>query len=109
MRSGRLPHRVAIQERATTQDAAGAPVYTLTTLRTVWAGIYPQSGAEGVKRFAVTPEITHVVEMRVQPDLAVTPNHVLLYGSRLMEIKTVMDKGERGFELEIHCVEQVNG
>lgn len=109
MRAGRLPHRVAIQSRSSTQDSAGAVAGSLSTVRTVWAGIYPQGGGEGVKRFQVTPEITHVVEMRAQPDLTVTPNHVLAYGSRLLEIETVLNKGERGFDLEIHCVEQVNG
>lgn len=109
MRAGRLPHRVAIKSRSSTQDAAGAIAGTLSTVRTVWAGIYPQSGAEGSKRFQVTPEITHVVEMRAQPDLTVTPNHVLAYGSRILEIASVLDKGERGFDLELHCIEQVNG
>ena len=46
MRAGELRHRIDIKVPTTTRDSVGSEVVSWTTLRTVWAAIWPLRGKE---------------------------------------------------------------
>ena len=46
MRSGRLKHRLKLQQQVETQDSFGGAVISWTTTATVWGGVEALSGSE---------------------------------------------------------------
>ncbi len=105
MRSGRLRHRVTIQSRSATMDAAGGQPDTWTDVATVWAGVEPLSGREYLAASANNAEVTHKVTMRHRD--GVTAAQRLAFGIRRFDILAVMDRDERGVELTLMCRERV--
>ena len=111
MRAGNLRRRVAIQSRASGQDALGQPSTAWGTVATVWGDVEPLSGRELIKAQANLSEVTHLVTIRYQPQfadpLAMAKNRIL-YGARIFNIHASIDPGERHESLQLSCSEGLN-
>ena len=105
MRAGRLRHRVQIQSGTETADAVGQPVTTWATTRTVWAAIEPLTGREFQEAQRTDSDITHTVTIR--GNIAADVEKRLLFGTRVLNIESVLDKDERGITKQLMCKEDV--
>ena len=105
MRAGKLRHRVQVQSDTVTIDAAGGHSHAFSTVATRWASIEPQGGREFIEAGRVDADVTHIVKMRHYSGL--TPQHRLMYGSRVLNIANVVNMDERNRETVVMCREDV--
>lgn len=105
MNIGRLRHRVKLQEKQVTPNEFGEEVVTWVTTSTRWASVEPLRGREYIAARAEGADVTHRVRMR--GGAVVRPEMRLLHDGRALDIEAVMDREERGVELELMCREQV--
>lgn len=104
MEAGKLRHRVDLQRVAVTRDTHGDQVKTWTTLATVWASIEPLSGREFLSASQVMADVTARIKIRGGIDL--TPKDRVVFGSRVFDIRHVIDWGSRGVETHLMCTER---
>lgn len=107
---GDLRHRITIQSVTNTQDLESGEIHqTWATFAERWASVVPaetlsqrheywEAAQEQVK-------LTHVVTIRYTA--GVTAAMRVLFGSRVLDIQTVVDLGERNKTMELLCTEQV--
>lgn len=106
MRAGRLMHRVVVcEDLESLDDATNEVVYTPTTVATRWAEIEPVAGNERTAAARVHADTTHKVRLRYFTGL--TTKHWFLYGTRRLEILSVVDVGEGKSEHVCECREVV--
>lgn len=105
MRAGLLRHKFTVRTMTEEQDAAGELVQTWADGNTIWGSITPLSGGESLSNEQITAEVTHKVWVRY--DSTVTPGTRLLFGSRVFEINSVLNKDERNVAMELLCKEIV--
>lgn len=113
VQAGRLRHRVSIQARqgTGTQDAYGQTTNTTdpwVTVATRWADVRPLEGTEkfvATQSVQVSPEVFFRVTMRYYAGL--TPQHRLLFGSRVLEIEAVLNVDERNHRMDLACREEL--
>jgi len=77
-----------------------------TNVTTRWASIEPISGREYFAAQQVNAEVTHRIRMRYLAGMESTMR--LLYGTRVYEIKAIMNAKERNQVLEILCTEKAD-
>jgi SPP1 family predicted phage head-tail adaptor len=109
MRAGRLRERITIQQESIVRDTFGAEVPTWVAVATVWASVLPGSSGE---RYVSTvelhqAEISHTVRIRYRSGLG--PTLRVLWGSRVLQILSVVDPTGRQAELVLLCREIVDG
>jgi len=105
LNAGDINQRVIVQAATESRGATGEVTKTWTTALTVWASIRPLSGRELLQAQQVQADVTHRVRMR--HNTTVTTSHRLLFGTRILEINSVIDPFEAGEELELMCKETV--
>jgi SPP1 family predicted phage head-tail adaptor len=96
---------VTLQRRGTTQDTAGQVVETWTKIETVWATIGPITGREYFNASGERAEVTHRLSIWWGPSVA--PRDRVIYGSRIFDIKSVINVKEMNRDLELMCTEHV--
>jgi SPP1 family predicted phage head-tail adaptor len=105
IRAGELRHRIELQERATTQDAAGEPASTWETFAQVWAALERTPGSEvwaSAQRNARVPTVFRIRHVDgARPDMRV------VLGARVYDVKSVVDPTGRGAEMQLVCDEIV--
>lgn len=102
MNIGKMRHRVTVQTASMTKDVVGGDVRTWATTATVWASIDPVKGEEVQGPNQVLAKVTHNVKMRHR---ALTTEQRLVFDSRIFEIVSVLNIGERDRELLVLCHE----
>jgi len=107
MRAGKLRHRIAIQQETATQDIYGAEVKTWTTKKELWAEIDPPKSREFFATGQTQAEVTTRVRIRYLPN--VTPNMRIKFGTRYLNINSIINPDERNKELIMMCNEWVTG
>lgn len=106
MRAGGLRKRVMIQKPVPgTPDGLNEPPFTWTDELKIWVGILPQSSREFYRSQQVNAEVTHLVSTRYRTGLDAT-KRLVLEGSRVLDIVSVVDVDERGREMLLTCVEE---
>ena len=105
MRTGRLRHRVTIQEAVTTKNDRGAEVLTWRAVATVWAEVATPGGRERSANEQVVAVLTHVVTMRYRSGL--TAANRLQWGDRTLSILATPDPDNRRRTLVCQCQEVV--
>lgn len=111
MRAGLLRHRVSVQSlRSTaTRDALGnidkGSTANWQTDKTVWANVRPLSGREQEIAAQTQADISHAIEMRYNAATTLTPDNRLLFGSRYLEIESLINEGERNIKMIIYARE----
>jgi len=114
MAVGKMRHRLQLQSKSTTSDGGGsAAVASWTTFATVYGEITPQSGGERFFGDKLEEPITHVIKLRFRRDLSFQNRIKYTYrngdstGTRIFNIKRVINAGTRDKYLLIQCVEGV--
>lgn len=95
MKIGDLRKQLIVQAEQQTPDGAGGYALAWTTLASVWANISPLTGRELYTAGHQESRVTHKVTMRWRKDLAITPDMRLLYNERVLNIRAVINEGER--------------
>ena len=105
MRAGRLRNRVTLQKSLGVPDSYGQPIRSWVNVVTVWAGVENINGREQYRAQAERAELTHLVLIRYRPDVG--PVARVLYGSRVLDVESVVDPDNRRQDLHLLCREQV--
>jgi SPP1 family predicted phage head-tail adaptor len=106
MRAGLLRDRLALQSATETRDGSGAVALSWTTQRTVWGAVEPVSGREEWRGHRILPQTSHMVRIR-WPGTGITvgPGWRVLWGSRILNLGTALNVGERDRELQFQATE----
>ena len=108
MRAGILRHRVDLQTNTPTRDAFGAEVAAWSTVATVWAAVSPVSGREFIEAKARAVDVTTRITIRYRPDVLPSPtNWRVLFGARVFDIDSVINRDERGMTIDLMCREVI--
>lgn len=106
MRAGQYRHRVVIKDKTVSRDSYGEEDVTWNTVTTVWADIRPISGREYLEMSQAQADITHRVFIRHRTGLE--PTMRLYYGTRVLQIESIVRPEERKIGLELICKELVD-
>lgn len=99
MRAGRLSQRVQLQSATESRDAHGEPIKTWSTVDTVWAGVEPIRGDEGVQARQVAETNVVRIVMRYRSDVAMTWR--IVHGTHTYQIVGLVDPNNRHVSLEL--------
>lgn len=105
MIAGLLSHRVEIQAPTESRDAFGGVTRSWSTVKRRWARIQSGRGREFIQASQQRADITHVVQMRYTT--GVTNAHRLKFGSRVLNIESVLEPDAGRRELMLYCTEVV--
>jgi len=101
--------RVTFQSRGTGQSSTGQPNGAFVEVMTTWAAIKPITGREYFNASGERAEVTHEIDVQACSELAsLKPKDRALFGSRVFNIKSVINIEERGRKLLLMCTEHVN-
>jgi SPP1 family predicted phage head-tail adaptor len=103
--AGLLDKRITIQAPTVSRNALGEPTVAWNAFATVWAGVEPVQGREFWAQQQVQSDVTVRIRMRYLP--GVTTAMRVAYGSRVLDIRSVIDPRERHTELQLMCSEGV--
>lgn len=103
---GEMRQRIALQAKTITKSE-GIPQESWTTVATIWATVADISGREYFQAQAVQSEATTRIKIRYRT--GITPSVRVLYGSRIFNILSVIDKDERHRIIELICKEVIPG
>jgi len=107
METGRLRHRITIEQKAVQRGAQGGEVVAWTTFATVWAAAEPIRGREYVTLRAGQADIT--IRFTVRYLAGVNPAMRVKWNGAPYEIVDVIDVKGRHIEIELMCLgEAVN-
>lgn len=105
--SGKLRHKITVERESTTTDIVGGQSSTWATLIEPFALVKPVTGTERYQAMKLETNITHRIYIRYVADIKTTDR--IIFNSREMQIRSIIDLEERNKWLELHCVEgQVN-
>lgn len=90
---GSLRDRIEIQSASEVSDAFGHKVASWSTVATRWGRIEPLSGGELWRTRQVVSSVNCRIVLRFYEGL--TPKHRLKKGSRIFELSSALDQGER--------------
>ncbi len=105
MQAGKLRHRVAIQSFTSGADATGQVINSFSTLVTVWARVSPKSGTETTNEGTSSVHRMFDVTIRYTGDLK--PTYKLIFKTRTLNIKSVVDIDERARTMLLVCTEDI--
>jgi SPP1 family predicted phage head-tail adaptor len=97
---GQMRQRIALQAKTITKSE-GIPLENWTTVATVWAAVSDISGKEYFQAGALQSEVTTRIKIRYRT--GITTSMRVLYGSRVFQILSVIDKDERHYVIELMC------
>lgn len=102
---GGLRHRVVLQRRLEVADTGGGVTLNWVDIAGLWAEITPLTGGESVQAMRLRPVQNSVIRLRYRDDI--TPADRLLFGQRVLNIRSVRNVNERSQWLECRCEEGV--
>ena len=103
--AGHLRQRVAVQTKTEERDASGGVVEAWVTEGQRWACVEPLRGKELFEAQAVDARLTVKVGMRYYAGLS--PTQRFLYGTRVLNIVSVVNVAERSIQTIAMCTEDV--
>lgn len=101
-----LDKLVSFQRQGSGQSSTGQPNGTWAELSREWADIEPVSGREYFNASGERAEVTHKIKIRA--GRSYLPKDRVVYGSRVFNIKSVLNIEERGRWLQLMVTEHVN-
>lgn len=106
MLAQRLRHTVTLQQNTGTTNAYGETVAGWADVATVRAGVEPVSGKEAIAAGAnLAEQVTRVI---IRWRSGVTPQMRVVFGTRYLDVKQIINKDETDRSLELLCTEGVN-
>lgn len=108
MKAGKMKRRITLQNLTVTKDTEGIETESWVSLYSnINAEIDPLKGKEYFQAATIGEENT--VRFKIRYRSGVTSKLRLLYGSRIFNIRSVIDIEERHVELDLMCEEVVSG
>jgi SPP1 family predicted phage head-tail adaptor len=104
MRIGQLRHLIQLQQETTVSDGMGGHVSTWATVAEAFAAIEPLSGREYFAAQQTQSTVTHKVTMRYID--GITSAFCVRYGTRVFDIRAVINNEERHQWLILMCEER---
>lgn len=101
---GRLNKRITFLELKDGVDEMGLDTKKKAPFCSVWATVKPMRGAEQDEAGRVRPQKHHTVTIRYRK--GITPDMLIQYAGRILEIESVIDVEEAHYMLELRCVEK---
>ncbi len=92
-KAGKLRHRVAIDAVVRTPDEGGGADETWVQVAEAWAEIVPARGNEQLTADQIEGRVSHVLHLRA--GFAIEPAMRIRWGARVLDIRAVVDLGER--------------
>jgi SPP1 family predicted phage head-tail adaptor len=108
LKSGRMNSFTTLKRMSLTQDTAGQQTRTWTKLGTQMAAIDPVRGREYFAASGEKADVTHEIRMRARTDIALTPRDRVYVGTRIFDVKSVLDLNDDGREWLLMCIENVH-
>lgn len=90
---GDLRVRLALQAPLTSADGGGGVTTTWALVAEVWAALHPSSGSETFEADGLKGRVSHEIWIRYRA--GVEPKMRFVLGTRVFEIRAVIDTGER--------------
>ena len=106
MRAGRLRHRVTLQSQTRVASITGELIPSYQDEVTVSAEVLETRGREYLTSNEAHAEITVKITIRYRTDIG--PTWRVIFGSRIFDIKHVVDLMGRHRTLELMCKELVS-
>lgn len=104
VRAGELNRPLTIQARTTVVDGEGNPIDTWVSTGTTWGRLEQQGAAEVILSGQLEQDIHWVVTLRFPT--TVTHESRLLYGTRVLDVRTVLDVNEENRKVQLVCLER---
>jgi SPP1 family predicted phage head-tail adaptor len=101
---GDLRHRLTLQEVQRVGDGAGGATTSWSDVADVWAQLTPAGGSEGIEAGRLAGKRAYEIVLRYRD--GVQPAMRFRFGTRILEILTVVDVGERRRWLRCLCEER---
>ena len=105
--AGSMREQITLQTEARAADGGGGYTQSFTTNYTVYASVKPVSGNEQYQQGQITDTQQYEFVIRYRSDKTVTPKNRILWGSRVFQIKSVINDMERNKYLVITAAEGV--
>lgn len=105
MRAGQLRHRLQLQEFGETKNSFGEATKAWITFSEAWGSVSPLQGRERFTSQQVTPEVTHQIRIRFNAKLET--KHRILFGQRVFQIESILNRDERNIEQTVLAVEEL--
>ena len=105
MISGRLNHKIVIEQRTETKNTLGEDITTWTTYKWTWAQVSPLSGKEYLSNNELQSSVTGRVSMRYLA--GVTTDMRINWNDRMFDIISIINTEERNRELILMVEEQL--
>ncbi len=108
LRIGELRHRLTIQAERAASDGGGGlsdPWADPVTVATVWGKVEPLTGGERLHALQIEGRLSHRIVIRHRS--GITAAMRVVFGTRVFNIRAVIDTDERGRFLELLCDEGV--
>ncbi len=100
-----MRHRLTLETPVETQGPDGSMTISWVPFATVWGSVEPLLGREWFDAQREQADVSHRVRMRFLA--GVTHTMRVVWGSRVFEIESVLNAGERNRELVLMCRESV--
>tara|TARA_Y100000004_G_scaffold134134_1_gene151630 strand:- start:437 stop:766 length:330 start_codon:yes stop_codon:yes gene_type:complete len=100
---GRLRSKVELQSPTSTDDGGGGCTETWSTLAEIFADIRPSTGNETYRQGKVQETVSHKIFIRHREDI--NTSYRIKFGTRLFNIKNILNIDERSRFLEISANE----
>lgn len=106
---GSMRHRLRIEAPSGTADGGGGqgadPWVAAIPVATVWGRVEPVRGAERLQAMRLASPVTHRIVIRYRPHIE--PTMRIVFGTRVFNIRAVLNPGESNRRLELLCEEGV--
>ena len=102
-----MREQITLQTEARAADGGGGYAQTFVTHYKAYASVKPVSGAEQYQRGQLTDTQQYEFVIRYRGDKVVTPKNRILWGSRVFQVKSVINDMERNKYLIIKAEEGV--
>lgn len=99
----RMRRRLVMEAPSETADGAGGVARSFVAVATLWAAVEPVAARPDVTADRSGQKVTHRIAIRRRDDI--TAAHRFVEGTRMFEIRAIVDPGEAGRYLEIEAEE----
>ncbi len=101
---GGLRHRLILEQSVPTPDGGGGNTESWVQVAQVWGAVEPLSGGESVQAARIAGR--HMYQIRVRYRADVEPSMRFRLGTRIFNILSIENAGERGRWLRALCEER---
>ena len=102
---GKMRYRIKVENPTNTRDAGGGLSQTYTPVTFIYANIMPTNANSSYRQGIVQEKVTHELTIRYMKNIGT--NSRISFGSRLFDIKGIINVDERSRFLKLLCEEGV--